>query len=798
MLGDIRSAVRSLCAKPAFTLFVVTVLALGTGANTAIFSVLNAVLLRPLAYPDSDRLYAVSGITARGAPTQVVPAAYNAIRQRTQTVERSTLTRMRPLTIEGAEGAELVYGEALAGDGLEVFGTPPALGRLFRPGSVNQVVLSHRLWVRRYHSDPEMIGRTLSLNGDPYTVVGIMPRGFETTNRVFEIWMPWRFTAEELAERSAGGFTMLVRRRASASEEQVRAELAALGQIFAGDLPPELRGWRTALTQLKDLRVGQYRRTLWVMLGAVGLVLLIACLNVACLMIARALDRRKEMVLRLALGAPRWLIVRQWVTESLALSTAGGLIGILFAWWGTRAIIALSPARPIVPRLDQAGMDGRVLLFSLAIALATGIVLGLAPAWHTSRIELQEALKQSSRTFAGGRSVRLGRDAAVTLQVALSLVLVAGAALLLLSFVNLLRTDPGFRPEGVLTVRVPAGTGEQNEVKLASGYRALLERVRALAGVEAAALSTVLPLGPVEATTTVAPEGGQMRLARLEYVQYRAVSPDYFHAMGIPLLRGRTFNKAETANAAAVAIVNDVLARKYWLGEDPIGKLLTTSLRPGEGRRLMVVGVVGAVRQSSLKSEPAEELYRPYMQHLFGAHGATLVLRAGRDPRFLVEPLRRLLREEFPNQPVAEIRTMVEWVEQSVAGSRFNTTLFAVFAFLALTVATIGIYGVISYNVRRRWKEIGVRIALGATPRDISALVMRQAIRLVAPGLIAGIAGTLLLSRFLAAQLYEIKANDPAALAGAAALLCATGLLAAWAPARRARRANPAETLRQE
>lgn len=451
MLGDIRSALRSLRANPSFTIFVVAVIVLGIGASTAIFTVVQAVLLRPLDYPESDRLFEVSGMTAKGIPTQIVPAAFEAIRQRSQTLDRAALMRMRPVTILGKEGAESAYGQAVAGDGLRVFGTTPVVGRLFHSDTTNEVVLSHCLWMRRYNGDAGIIGRTITLNGEGFTVVGVMPPEFETTNRAFELWLPWKFSTPELAERSSGGFQMLVRRRASASEEQVRTEIVAIGQVFERDLPADLKGWRTTLTQLKESRTGQYRQTLWVLFGAVGFVLVIACLNVTCLMLARAQDRRKEVALRLALGAPRWRVMRQFLVESVFLSAAGGLLGVILASWGTRAMIALSSESQIFPRLGEATVDGSVLLF--AIALVPGAACGLAPAWQALKLEPQDTLQHSGRGFTGNRTVEFARNAGVTLQVALSLVLLAGAGLLMRSFVNLVHTDPGFRSGGVLTAR---------------------------------------------------------------------------------------------------------------------------------------------------------------------------------------------------------------------------------------------------------------------------------------------------------------------------------------------------------
>lgn len=658
----------------------VAALALGIGATTAVFSVVHAALLRPLAYPDSERLFEVGGLSSAGAATQVVPRVFTQIHQHSQTIEHAALLRTRPVTILGPEGPESTYGQALAGNGLHVFGTAPAIGRLFQLTAANEVVLSHRIWMRRYLGDPGIVGRVIRLNGEGFTVVGVMPPGFETTNRAFELWLPWRFSAEELAERSGGGFPMLARRRTSASEDNVRAELAG----FAGT-----DGWQATLAPLKERRVGQYRHALWVLLGAVGFVMAIACLNAACLFLTRAQDRRKEMAVRCALGAPRSRLIRQFLLESMMLASAGGLLGLLLASWGTSAMIALASDRQILPRLTEANLDYAVLAFHLAITVAAGMALGLFTGWRPSSLDVG-ALKETGRGATRIRGVGFARGLAVVLQVSLSLVLLAGAGLLIRSFANLLRTDPGFRPEGILTGRVPSGTGQGNEIHLAVRYASILDVTGAMPGVEAAAISTVIPMGPVEATVTLMADSGENPAGRVENVQYRAVSAGYFDVMRIPILRGRVFDDSDTHGAAEVAIVNDVAAKKYWPGEDPIGRRLATSFDDGRPRWMTVVGVVGGVRQR-LRSEPKEEIYRPYTQHLFGAHGAVLVLRTAQVQGTLVEPLRSALRKTFPDQPVADIRAMEEWVGQSYLRPRFDAVLLGLFAVVALVIAATGI-----------------------------------------------------------------------------------------------------------
>ncbi|MFN3325290.1 MAG: FtsX-like permease family protein [Bryobacteraceae bacterium] len=684
---------------------------------------------------------------------------FTQIHQHFQTIEHSALLRTRPVTILGPEGPESTYGQALAGGGLHVFGTAPAIGRLFQLTAANEVVLSHRIWMRRYLGDPGIVGRVIRLNGEGFTVVGVMPPGFETTNRAFELWLPWRFSAE----------------------------LAG----FAGT-----DGWQATLAPLKERRVGQYRHALWVLLGAVGFVMAIARLNAACLFLTRAQDRRKELAVRCALGAPRSRLIRQFLLESMMLASAGGLLGLLLASWGTSAMIALASDRQILPRLTEANLDYAVLAFHLAITVAAGMALGLFTGWRASSLDVG-ALKETGRGATGIRGVRLARGLAVVLQVSLSLVLLAGAGLLIRSFANLLRTDPGFRPEGILTARVPSGTGQGNEIHLAVRYASILEVTRAMPGVEAAAISTVIPMGPVEATVTLMADSGENPAGRLENVQYRAVSAGYFDVMRIPILRGRAFDDSDTHGAAEVAIINDVAAKKYWPGEDPIGRRLATSFDDGRPRWMTVVGVVGGVRQR-LRSEPKEEIYRPYTQHLFGAHGAVLVLRTAQAPGTLVEPLRSVLRKTFPDQPVADIRAMEEWVGQSYLRPRFDAVLLGLFAVVALVIAATGIYAQVAYEVRRRWREIGIRLSLGATDRDVFRMVVRRTVWLVVPGLILGMAGAMALTRLLSAQLYGISPHDPLSLAAAGGILFAAGMAASWGPARRAAGIQPWKTLRDE
>ncbi|HXB72917.1 MAG TPA: ABC transporter permease [Candidatus Acidoferrales bacterium] len=792
-----KSLIRLVFRNPTYALSVIAVLAFGIGSSTVMFSVMYSVLFQPLGYPEPDRLYEVSGVTAEHGPTQVVPAVFQAIREQNRTLESAVLLRTRTFNTTGPQGSESVFGLALAGDGLRVFGSSPIVGRLFTPGAPDQVVISYSLWKRRYKGDPGVVGSVITLNGESYSIVGITPAGFETRNRIFELWVPWRFNTEELADHSAGGFDMLVRRRPAVVESAMVADLDRLGKLAGGRLSDDLRGWSPTVTRLKDAVVGQYRRILWVLLGAVCSVLAIACFNVGGLMIARGTERARDTALRIALGASRWEIVRYLLAESVLLAMSGAAVGLLLAWLGVRAIAAFPQTITVLPRLSQSSINGWVFCFNVTAGLVAGIAFGLVPAWRLSRVELADTLKRASRGLAGDRRILAIRRMAVIVQVALCVILVAGSGLLIRSFVNLLRTDPGFVAEGVITIWIPS-VREQAGESLSAHYHAVLNEVREVPFVRAAALTTVLPLGPVEATTTVAPESDHIERNSAQPVQYRAVSPSYFSVMGISLLRGRDFNDGDTASAPGVAILNDVAARRYWPGEDPIGKRLATGFTDGRPEWTVVIGVVGGVRQSNLATEPREELYRPYTQDFFAEHGTMLAVKTQGDPRLAVPSLRAVLRAEAINHSVADMQLMTEKLAQSVARPRFYMILFSSFALIALVVATVGVYGVIAYGVQRRLREFGLRMALGAQRRDVLLMVLRQGVTDVLIGVLAGMAGALELTQLLASQLYGVRHNDPVALVMACVLLLIAGLGASIGPAFRATRLHPTEALRQD
>jgi putative ABC transport system permease protein len=796
ILSDILGALRSLRLQPSFSTIVIAIIAVGLGATTAVFSVVDAVLLQPLNYPHPHRLFVVQGLTPKREPTQIVPAAFESFLQNSRTLESGTLIRERSLTILGDEGAGTVFAQALAADGLRVFGAEALIGRIFKRDLEREVVLSHRFWLQRYNSDPAILGRSLLLNDRIYTVSGVMPADFETTNKSVDLWIAWKFTAKELAERSSGGFRMVIRRQPGVSDDQMRAELATLGRAFNADLPIDLKGWNPTITSLREHLVGDYRRSLWVMLGAVTCLLLIACLNVACLTLARAQDEMRNVAIRLALGAGRWRVMRQLLIQSMLLSIVGSVVGLLLSVVGTRAMLVLSAERMIIPRLENVGVNAHVLLFSAITAVSTGIVFGLAPAWNLSKIDAQDGLKRAGRGFAGNHGAEFARRSGVVLQIALSVVLLAGAGLLIRSFINLLNTDPGFRADGVLTARLPSGVGQPTGAVLASRYASVLQAAEVIPGVEVVALSTVIPMGPMEATSTVMVDSPELT-GKVLTAQYRAVSSQYFGAMRISVVRGRSFTKYDSENAPEVAILNDVAAQRYWPGQDPIGKRVATTFDEGKPTWIMVVGVVRGVRQN-LKSEPAEELYRPYTQHLVGPHGAEIILRTTQDPRSIVEPLKATLRKTFPLQPIADIRTMDEWLRRSHVRPRFDASLLASFATAAFVIAGMGVYALVSFWVRRRWREIGVRIALGATRQDIAIMVIGHAAGLVVPGLMLGLLGSVALTRLLTSQLYGVAPTDPVTLLVACVLLCATALWASWLPASRAASMDPVRTLREE
>ncbi len=784
---DLRYGARTLGRSPGFAAVTILTLALGIGANTAMFSVINAVLLRPLDYHDPGRLYEILGLDRNGREESLAAADWVVFRERTQVFEAMALSRLRSFTLTGVEEPENLWGQTVSEECLRLLGVPALHGRVlgpedFRPAAPPAVVIAHRLWQRRFGNDPALIGRALTLSGQPYTVVGIMPPRFQFPGSFHEVWAPWRLTPEELANHDTRGMAV-ARLKPGVSIGQARAELDTLSKTLAIQFPVTGAGWRMTLWRLGERSVREYGNTLWMLLGAVGFVLLIACLNVATLLLARAATREREFSIRLALGAGRWRLTRQLLTETLLLAGLGAGLGLLLGRWGIQALIQLIPGRIPVPRLGQAvALDGRVLGFVLAVTLLSVLLAGLAPAWKA----------------AGGRRLTPPRLLAAG-QIGLALVLVIGASLMIRSFARLLEVDPGFRPQKVLTVGIPIPSRSfTHNAAYAGRYQRILERVEALPGVEAAGLATVLPLGSLTARITYLVEGQPPpdRGQPMQLAEFRAVSPGYFRAMGIPLVRGRFFAASDGAGAPRVVIINQEMMRRHFPGQDPVGRRLSSA--GPEGPWLTITGVVGDVKHWNLASGPDREIYLPYLQYLGTPQASTLALRTASDPLALAAAVRQEIRRLEPDLPVTSVTPMERLVDNAVAQPRFYTVLLASFAGLALLLAGAGIYGLMSYAVSRRTREIGIRLALGARPVDVLRLVLGQAGRLAAIGILLGLGGALAATRLLAGLLYGIRPTDPATFAVVSLILVAVALGAAGLPARRASRVDPAVALRAD
>ena len=789
---------RTLRRTPGFAAIVVAVLALGIGANSAVFSVVNAVLLRPLPYRDPGRLYRLDEINPKGQAAGVSPADAQIFRERIHSFESVALSHWQNVTLTGPQGPQNEYGGKVSIECFRMLGRPAALGRIFRdeeflPGAPGVVILTHKLWQTRFASERDVIGKPLLLNGVAHTIIGVMPADFFYDQR-FALWTPWQFTAAETAGREERT-PAAVRLRTGVSLQQAQSELAAVWPEIA---PEDVRkGWNVRLTPMAAQLTERVRSSLLLSLGAVAFVLLIACLNVANLLLARASDRAREIAVRAALGAGRLRVVRQLLTESLLLSGMGGVAGLLLGAWGARALVALFPGRDPVPRLEQAHLDSAVLLFTLAVTVVTGLIFGLVPALHSTRANLTAALKESGRgNSSGGRAGRV-RSALVIAETALSLVLLVGAGLMLRSFQRLMAVDAGFNPDRVLTLRVPLPAAITVKAQQPVYYTRMLDRLRTLPGLNAVALIAPLPLADVDANSTFVVEGQVPAAGERQLVKLRSVSPGYFRAMGIGLRGGRVFNDADTGDAnAKVVVVNQSLVRKYFPRESPLGKRVTQSTE-GKGPFATVVGVVNDVRNLNLGDEPEPEMYFCYRQFFFAPFAMTLVLRThAADPTQVAAAAQKEIRAIAPDQPVSDVRAMRDVVSNNVSQPRFYTLLLGIYAGIALLLAATGLYGVISFAVTQRLQEIGIRLALGASRAGILRLVLGRALLLVSAGTVLGLAGAWALTRLIAAQLYRTQAADAVTFAAVAGLMVAVAMAAAYLPARRALSVDPVMALR--
>ena len=800
---DVRFAARQLAHAPAFTLVAALTLALGIGATTAIFSVVHAVVLRPLPFPEPDRVMSV-GEDWQGRVSSA--SVGNFTDYRTHLKSFSSLAAKQFVSYNLAEGdqPERIVGGRVTHTWFDVIGIAPLYGRVFtadedKPGNDRVVVLSHRLWTRRFGANPSIVGRVVRLNSEPYAVLGVMPPQFDITSDSEELWTPVAFTAAQMAEHDEHFLECIGRLARSVSVEQARAELRTLYPQMQAQYPGNNQVKLGVLKPFQETLVGDYRQRLLVLLGAVSLVLLIACGNVANLLLARGGLRAREIALRAAVGAGRGRIVRQLLTETLVLALAGAALGLALAWVAVPVLVASSPEG--VPRLEQAGLDSVVLAFALGAAFLSALVAGLAPALRTARTDLRATLNEGGRGGTAGRD-RL-RTALVALEVALALMLLVGAGLLVRSALNLQRIDPGFDPRGVLSARITLPEARyDNPTRLVRTFEELAERLAQAPGVEAAALNSQGPLVPGGSSNGLLPAGKPFSSDAVTQSALNIVTLDYFRTMRIPLKRGRLFTGDDRRGAPLVMVVNESAARGLFPGEDPIGKQVgCCEGGPDNPRYKTIIGVVGDTRSSGPAEDAEPEFFLPIEQSPDIAwrwiqNSMTLVARSRTgDAGALINIARGAVRAIDPTVPLFQVRTMEQRMQTALAQARFNTLLMLLLGSIGLVLAAIGVYGVIAYFVAQRQQEIGIRMALGAKGPDVVRMVVRQGMQPVVLGIALGLAAALAASRLLTAYVHGVTTTDPLTFAAVVALLGTVALVATALPARRAVRIDPTRVL---
>jgi predicted permease len=799
---DIRFGVRALVHSPIFTVVTVLSLALGIGANTAIFSVVNGLLLRPLPYPESEQIVDVWHTPPQQSfpgldRFSVSPANYLDWKAQSNAFEQMAIYTYTGLSLSTSNDPLPLIGAAVSSDFFSVLRTNAMQGRTFtpdeeQPGRDQVVVISHGLWQRAFGANPNIVGQTLTLNSRSFTVVGIMPAGFQLP-READLWVPLAWDDKERQTRSIHDYIVIARLKQSVSLPQAQAEMSTISTRLEQQYPEENSGWGAVVIPLREDLVGDIRTALLVLFSAVGFVLLIACANVANLMLARGANRQKEIAVRIALGAGRARLVRQLLTESVLLAVTGGVLGLLLAVWGSRMLVRLGS----LPNSGDIGIDTWALGFTLLVSFAAGIIIGIVPALQFTKSSLSETLKQGSGRTGGSPMKQHTRKALVVSEVALSLVLLIGAGLMIRSFWKLQNVDPGFDTSNALTMSValtPIRYSEPHQ-QLAFLDRAM-EQIRAVPGVVSVGTTTTIPLAGGGSTQPFSIEGRPTgTIAEQPMAQTRYISPDYFKAIGIPLRQGRFFSDQDRDNSVPVIIISEAMARRFWPGENPIGKRLTPSFHSKEGAR-EIVGVVGDVKARGLDSDASTMMYLPYKQA--PRPFMSFVVRTSSNPESLVQPVSRAIYSIDKEQALTDVQTMDQVLMQSLSDRRFNMTLLLTFAGVALVLAAVGVYGVMNYTVTLRRRELGIRMALGAKASDVLRLVLRQGLTLTLIGVGAGLISAYALTRLMASLLYGVTATDYLTFASVSAVLIVVGLVASFVPARRATKVDPTIALRTE
>jgi predicted permease len=834
---DLYYGARTLLRRPVFTLVVTLTLALGIGANTAIFSVYNGIILKPLPYKEPDRLVNVRRSDKRGMRYQpgvysnfgnISPGGFNDWRERSRSFESMTAFRQNSTILSDADRTMYVTGLRVAGRFFETHGVNAQIGRIFNDrdyaaDAPRVVIFANELWRNHYGAEPQIIGRTIAIDGLPHTVIGVMPPEFWPVNSTIpRIWIPYFFNAEERTNRRGGGWNAIARLLPGVSFDQAQNEMDLIAAQLEADYPEHYRDKGIVLVpSAADLAgsLGGLGQFFLLLLCAVGLVLLIACVNVANLLLVRAAEREREISVRSALGASRSRLLRQLLTESLLLAALGGALGLLLGATGMRALTSLMPGG--VPRLDDLRFDWQAFTFTAVVSLATGLLFGLVPAIRAARPKLQEALKDGGHGAASSRRARRVGNLLVIGEVALAMLLLVGAGLVVQSFIRLQLTDPGFSPSRLLTVKVnvpdykygryganslPGNKEVESRIKL---YRQIEERLNALPGVESAAVSARLPVVNGPLPTGISIEGrapvaddfedcAELRQAGLPChgaVGTNRVTLAYFRTVGLRLIRGRPFEERDTAGAPMVALINEAMARQYWPDEEPIGKRITLNLT-GWFPKAEIIGVVSDIKTDGLRRPPYPEIYHPDAQ--LPSDDCFLIIRTKADPETLATAVREEMRLIDRDIPLRSVQTMEGMIADSLWRPRLSAWLLGLFAAVAAALAAAGLYGVMSYSVNQRVREIGLRMALGAEAGDVLRMVIGEGFKLTFVGLSLGLAAAFALSRFIASQVFGVTATDPLTYAGVALLLALVALVACYLPARRAAKTEPILALRCE
>lgn len=807
MWQEIRFAGRSLRKRPGLTAIILLTLSLGIGANTAIFTVVNAVLLSALPYGEPEQLVALWAQNEKRNVKQR-PISYlnfNDWRAQAQGFAQMAGLRASSFSLQDQGEPEFVNGVRTSCNLLSTLGVTPALGRDFRadeeqPGKAAVALISHGLWQRRYAANPQVVGQRVTVDGRPFTIIGVLPAwlkfpGLPLPPTGADLWIPFVPEGAETT-RSFANVRVLGKLKPGVTLAQAQAEMDTVAARLEQQYPADNTNIGVEVVSLRDLLIGGVRQALWVLFGAVGFVLLIACANVANLLLARAAARQAETAIRTALGASRWQVMRQFLWECLLLSLSGSVLGVLLAY---QAIAFLKQANVgNLPRLEEVAVNWRVLSFTLAISVVTALLFGLLPAWQATKISLVETLKEGRKGAAGSILNRRLLNGLVVAEIALALVLLVGAGLLIRSFRAITAVDPGFKPDNVLTMNVPLPAATYpDQAAQARYYETALARLQQVPGVQEAAMTFRMPLVGL-ATAIFTTQGHPVPQGTEPNADYRAISGNYFRALGIPLLQGREFNEHDTAEAADAIIINQELATRHWPNENPIGKRLQIALERTRWRE--VVGVVGNAKLTGLDAKVDPAIYVPFRQNSWSnaLRNSSVVVRTNTDPQPLSQAIQRELRAVDASVAITQVRVLSEIVAESLVQRRFNLVLLLVFAAVAGVLAIVGIYGVMSYSVAQRTNEIGVRMALGAQPADILRLILGDGARMALLGVVLGLAGAVGLTRLMAGLLFGVSALDPLVFAVIGAVLAATALLATYVPARRATHVNPVAALKYD